>query len=46
MPISSLSNYEITYTGQDLQQDDLSVWMSLINLARQTALCKRLANTC
>jgi TrfA protein len=34
MRISSLSNYEVTYTGQDLQQDDLSVWMSLINLAR------------
>ena len=34
MPIASLSNYEVTYTGQDLQQDDLSVWMSLINLAR------------
>jgi TrfA protein len=34
MPIASLSNYAISYTGQDLQQDDLSVWMSLINLAR------------
>jgi hypothetical protein len=34
MPIASLSNYQITYTGQELQQDDLSVWMSLINLAR------------
>lgn len=34
MPIASLSNYQVTYTGQDLQQDDLSVWMSLINLAR------------
>ena len=34
MRIASLSNYEIAYTGEDLQQDDLSVWMSLINLAR------------
>lgn len=34
MPIASLSNYKVTYTGQELQQDDLSVWMSLINLAR------------
>jgi hypothetical protein len=34
MPIASLSNYQVTYTGQELQQDDLSVWMSLINLAR------------
>lgn len=34
MQIASLSNYQVNYTGQDLQQDDLSVWMSLINLAR------------
>jgi hypothetical protein len=34
MVISSLSNYEIRYTGAELQQDDLSVWLSLINLAR------------
>ncbi len=34
MPIASLSNYQVNYTGQELQQDDLSVWMSLINLAR------------
>ena len=32
--IASLSNYDVSYTGQDLQQDDLTVWMSLINLAR------------
>ena len=32
--IASLSNYNVSYTGQDLQQDDLTVWMSLINLAR------------
>lgn len=32
--IPSLSNYSITYTGQDLQQDDLTIWLALINLAR------------
>lgn len=35
MPVASLSNYQIIYTGQELQQDDLSVWMSLINLVRR-----------
>ncbi len=45
MHISSLSNYEITYTGQDLQQDDLSVWMSLINLARQTPMSDKVRFT-
>lgn len=34
MPIASLSNYTVRYSGQDLQQDDLSIWLSLINLAR------------
>lgn len=34
MPIASLSNYQVAYTGVELQQDDLSCWMSLINLAR------------
>lgn len=33
--VASLSNYRIMYRGEELQQDDLSVWMSLINLARQ-----------
>lgn len=32
--IESLSNYEINYTGQELQQDDLTVWMALINMVR------------
>ena len=35
MVIASLSNYEIRYTGSELRQEDLSVWMSLINLARK-----------
>lgn len=34
MLIASLSNYEIRYTGAELRQDDLSVWLSLVNLAR------------
>ncbi len=34
MVIASLSNYEIKFTGAELHQEDLSVWMSLINLAR------------
>lgn len=34
MEIASLSNYSLKYTGAELQQDDLSVWMSLINLVR------------
>lgn len=31
--IPSLSNYEIRYSGKELHQDDLDVWMSLINMA-------------
>lgn len=42
MPIASLSNYQVTYTGQDLQQDDLSVWMSLINLARDQPMSDKI----
>lgn len=45
MAVASLSNYEITYTGQDLQQDDLSVWMSLINLARKNPLSDKVRFT-
>lgn len=36
--VHSLSNYQITYSGQELQQDDLSVWMALINMARGQAI--------
>jgi hypothetical protein len=31
--VVSLSNFTILYTGKELQQDDLSVWMALINIA-------------
>lgn len=34
LKIASSSLYDISYTGNELQQDDLSVWISLINLAR------------
>lgn len=34
LEVPSLSNYSITYTGSELHQDDLDVWMSLINRAR------------
>lgn len=39
LKVASLSNYVVTYTGMDLSQDDLSVWLALINLARQQPLC-------
>lgn len=32
--IASLSNSTVTYTGEELRQDDLSVWMSIINKGR------------
>lgn len=32
--VASLSNYEIRYQGEELQQDDLTVWMSLINMQK------------
>lgn len=31
--IASLSNYDIVYKGEELLQDDLSVWMALLNMA-------------
>lgn len=33
--IASLSNFTIHYKGEELLQDDLSVWMALINMARE-----------
>jgi hypothetical protein len=32
--IASLSNSNVIYTGEELRQDDLSVWMSIINKGR------------
>lgn len=31
--IASLSNFDIVYKGEELLQDDLSVWMALMNMA-------------
>ena len=36
--VVSLSNFEILYTGKELLQDDLSVWMALINMASRQPL--------
>lgn len=35
LEIPSLSNYRIRYSGSDLQQEDLTVLMSLFNMARE-----------
>lgn len=34
-PIASLANYEISYRGEELRQDDASVFMQVLHLARQ-----------
>lgn len=36
--VASLSNFDIEYKGEELRQDDLSVWMSLISRARNQPL--------
>jgi len=36
--VVSLSNFEILYTGKELLQDDLSVWLALINMASRQPL--------
>lgn len=33
--LPSLSNYRIEFTGKELQQDDLTVWLFLINCAKK-----------
>lgn len=38
MQIASLSNYNVAYSGIELRQCDLSVWLSLINLARNQSM--------
>lgn len=42
IPIDSLSNYQVLYEGKELQQDDLTVWMSLINLARNQPIADKI----
>lgn len=36
--VASLGNYEIRYSGQTLGQDDLSVFMSIVNMAKHRPL--------
>src|SRR5674476_538560 len=36
--IASLSNFDIFYKGQELSQDDLSVWIALMTRARKQLL--------
>jgi hypothetical protein len=33
-PVPSTSNYVITYTGEELRQDDEDIWMSITHIAR------------
>ena len=40
--VASLSNYDMIYSGQQLGQDDLSVWLSLINLAKESPVTNRI----
>jgi hypothetical protein len=39
--IVSLSNFSIHYKGEELLQDDLSVWMAMINMAREKRIGDR-----
>lgn len=39
--VTSLSNFNIEYRGEELQQDDLSVWMALINMAKDQGISQR-----
>lgn len=32
--VASLSNYSITYTGMQLLQEDLSVWLAIVNMGK------------
>lgn len=36
--VASLSNFSIVYKGEELRQDDLSVWMALLNMASAQAI--------
>lgn len=33
--VASLSTYDVVYKGEELRQDDLSVWMALMTMARK-----------
>ena len=36
--IASLSNFDISYTGEELRQDDLSVWIAIVNAGKERPL--------
>lgn len=36
--VASLSNYSVAYTGQELRQDDLSVWLAIVNMGKSMPL--------
>ena len=36
--IASLSNYVVTYSGMELRQDDLSVWLAIVSMGRKQPL--------
>jgi hypothetical protein len=37
-PIPSLKGQSVTFTGQQLNQEDLEVWLQVLNLARSHPL--------
>jgi len=43
--VASLGNYDIRYSGQTLGQDDLSVFMSIVNMAKSKPLTEPVAFT-
>ena len=36
--VASLSNYSVAYSGQELRQDDLSVWLAIVNMGKSKPL--------
>lgn len=44
-PVASLAGAEITYTGEELRQDDADVFLEICHLARETPLGDRVEFT-
>lgn len=36
--VASLSNYSISFTGEELRQDDLSIWLAIVNMGKSQPL--------
>lgn len=36
--VASLSNYTVAYSGRELRQDDLSVWLAIVNMGKSQPL--------